>query len=72
MRKAAAQPAAGLWFDRIFRGDKWVHVVWKCFRVRGFDAALIGGTVAGICCESSARNAMMRQKTPHLPISGML
>jgi hypothetical protein len=26
----------------------------------GFDTALIGGTVAGVCCESSARQAMMR------------
>jgi hypothetical protein len=28
----------------------------KILRPRGFDAALIGGTVAKICCESSARS----------------
>jgi len=28
-------------------------------RARGFDTVLIGGTVTNICCESSARDAMM-------------
>lgn len=29
-------------------------------RARGFDTVLIGGTVTNVCCESSARDAMMR------------
>lgn len=29
-------------------------------RVRGFDTVLVTGTVTNICCESSARDAMMR------------
>jgi ureidoacrylate peracid hydrolase len=29
-------------------------------RARGFDTVLITGTVTGVCCESSARDAMMR------------
>jgi ureidoacrylate peracid hydrolase len=28
-------------------------------RARGFDTVLIGGTVTNVCCESSARDAMM-------------
>jgi ureidoacrylate peracid hydrolase len=28
-------------------------------RTRGFDTVLIGGTVTNVCCESSARDAMM-------------
>ena len=29
-------------------------------RARGFDTVLITGTVTNVCCESSARDAMMR------------
>ena len=32
----------------------------KRLRVRGFDTVLICGTVTNVCCESSARDAMMR------------
>jgi isochorismate hydrolase len=28
-------------------------------RAEGFDTVLIGGTVTNVCCESSARDAMM-------------
>ncbi len=32
----------------------------ELLRARGFDTVLITGTVTNVCCESSARDAMMR------------
>lgn len=43
-------------FSAFIRGSSDLE---ERLRARGFDTVLIGGTVTNVCCESSARDAMM-------------
>lgn len=43
-------------FSAFIRGSSDLE---QRLRARGFDTVLIGGTVTNVCCESSARDAMM-------------